>query len=92
MHFAIEVLPLVLHIGIAFQFRIALGISETHLLIDGDKVGEKQSIGAFFLIVRSHSHEKQVKVVRAFPEERFSEVPPSEGEEFAFRLLQGHGE
>jgi hypothetical protein len=40
MLFRLEVLPLRLHLAVQLQLRITLGILETKLLIDGDKVGE----------------------------------------------------
>ena len=41
MLFRLEVLPLRLHLAVQLQLRITLGILETKLLIDGDKVGEQ---------------------------------------------------
>ena len=38
MLFRLEVLPLRLHLAVQLQLRITLGILETKLLIDGDKV------------------------------------------------------
>lgn len=51
MLFRLEVLPLRLHLAVQLQLRITLGILETKLLIDGDKVGEQQCIYPLVLIL-----------------------------------------
>ena len=37
--FGLEILPLVLHLVVLLQFRVALGVDEAELLVNGNEVG-----------------------------------------------------
>ena len=69
MLFRLEVLPLRLHLAVQLQLRITLGILETKLLIDGDKVGEQQCIDALVLIFRFYGNQQQVEHFGIFLQE-----------------------
>ena len=69
MLFRLEVLPLRLHLAVQLQLRITLGILETKLLIDGDKVGEQQCIYPLVLILRFHGNQQQIEHLGIFLQE-----------------------
>lgn len=89
MLFRLEILPLVLHLVVDFQFGIALGIFKSHLSINGDEVGEEQGVGTLSLIVGTHGHEQEVERFRTFPHESLEQMEPSEGQQTALGFLKG---
>ena len=60
----LEILPLILHLIVHFEFRITLGIFVTKFLIYGNEVGKQQCVYTLTLIVGTYCHEQEVEHLR----------------------------
>ena len=93
MLFRLEVLPLRLHLAVQLQLRITLGILETKLLIDGDKVGEQQCIYPLVLILWFHGNQQQIEHLGIFlQEDGLGQVIPTHRKQAPVGFLQRFGE
>ena len=89
--FVFEVAPKILHIVVAFQFRIGLRILETVFLHLRKQIVEEHCGDSFVLVFLLHTYEQEINSVCLSENQHFETMEPSEREQASTAVLQRSG-
>ena len=87
MTFALQILPLSLHLFVGFHLYVCLAPLKSVCLIARYEVVEQQRVGTFRAIFGQDAHQQQVDNVCFMTLQRLQYVYPSEGEQSATTTL-----